>query len=522
MMYQRVPQSSSCNPPIQEKNAQFTPGPFVVQARQNSHRLPTQAEIENKSFNQNKFEAFGLQIKEKHGNITPVEQERLGVLQAKMDEFWAQRAPLQSLQPAIASTLAGDHATQANGNTTGDRPDLSMEHPNKTGMPNALKTGIESLSRYSLDDVRVHYNSPKPAQLQALAYTQGTEIHVAPGQEKHLPHEAWHVVQQKQGRVKSQYRTMGVEINGEEALEREADVMGDRAMQMQTDLTSQKLPSSSGAVIQNMTVIQMVRSAIAPPGMPIDLAGLAAAIIVVDREIAELREEGNEITLGFIDIARINAWREQFDTTMTALGTLNPGAITCTQDEITGQLTPIHRAFRAVIIRLANMRGMLNKSLTDYNDQKKEVADLKAETTGFKSKKPGTPEEPVPSPYRSLVDTFDKKLDGAVVIVEGNFVVVLEHYQLKHNSDLGILQAGGPFKGAKGSQLSGGWDAHKTTYAPQVLAHAKKIIAAHNQVVTEKTTIVPAKARLGDIDAYLTIARDGNDWIINYHGNPPD
>ena len=38
-------------------------------------------------------------------------------------------------------------------------------------------------------------------QLNALAYNSGSPIHVAPGQEQHLPHEAWHVVQQKQGRV---------------------------------------------------------------------------------------------------------------------------------------------------------------------------------------------------------------------------------------------------------------------------------------------------------------------------------
>jgi D-lyxose ketol-isomerase len=61
---------------------------------------------------------------------------------------------------------------------------------------------MEKLSGYSLDDVKVHYNSAKPAQLQAHAYAQGTDIHLAPGQEKHLPHEAWHVVQQKQGIVK--------------------------------------------------------------------------------------------------------------------------------------------------------------------------------------------------------------------------------------------------------------------------------------------------------------------------------
>ena len=72
---------------------------------------------------------------------------------------------------------------------------------NNKGLPEQLKSGIESLSGMSLDNVKVHYNSSKPAQLNAHAYTQGTEIHLAPGQERHLAHEAWHVVQQAQGRV---------------------------------------------------------------------------------------------------------------------------------------------------------------------------------------------------------------------------------------------------------------------------------------------------------------------------------
>ncbi len=100
---------------------------------------------------------------------------------------------------------------------------------NRTGLPDRLKSGIESLSGFSMDDVRVHYHSPKPAQLQAHAYTRGTEIHVAPGQEKHLPHEAWHIVQQMQGRVAPTDRINGININDSDALEREADVMGARA-----------------------------------------------------------------------------------------------------------------------------------------------------------------------------------------------------------------------------------------------------------------------------------------------------
>ncbi|CAN1209968.1 hypothetical protein TUMEXPCC7403_07060 [Tumidithrix helvetica PCC 7403] len=103
------------------------------------------------------------------------------------------------------------------------------ETPNQTGLPNDLKSGVENLSGYSLNDVRVHYNSPKPVQLQALAYTQGTEIHVAPGQEEYLPHEAWHVVQQMQGRVKPTMQMKGVRINDDVGLEREADLMGMKA-----------------------------------------------------------------------------------------------------------------------------------------------------------------------------------------------------------------------------------------------------------------------------------------------------
>jgi uncharacterized protein DUF4157 len=102
---------------------------------------------------------------------------------------------------------------------------------NNTGLPDNLKSGIEQLSGHSMDDVKVHFNSSKPTQLQAHAYTQGTAIHVAPGQEKYLPHEAWHVVQQKQGRVRPTMQMKGrVNVNDEVELEREADVMGENAL----------------------------------------------------------------------------------------------------------------------------------------------------------------------------------------------------------------------------------------------------------------------------------------------------
>lgn len=110
---------------------------------------------------------------------------------------------------------------------------------NHTGLPDTLKSGIENLSGYSMDDVKVHYNSSKPAQLQAHAYAQGTDIHVAGGQEKHLPHEAWHVVQQKQGRVAATTQMKGFAVNDTLDLEREADRQGDKAANMTVHHSSQ-------------------------------------------------------------------------------------------------------------------------------------------------------------------------------------------------------------------------------------------------------------------------------------------
>jgi len=107
---------------------------------------------------------------------------------------------------------------------------MADQKANRTGLPDQLKSGIENLSGHALDDVKVHYNSAKPANMQAHAYAQGNDIHLAPGQEKHLPHEAWHVVQQKQGRVRPTKQLKSkVAINDDPGLEKEADVMGAKA-----------------------------------------------------------------------------------------------------------------------------------------------------------------------------------------------------------------------------------------------------------------------------------------------------
>lgn len=58
-----------------------------------------------------------------------------------------------------------------------------------------------------MDDVQVHYNSQNPRKVGALAYTQEDHVYIASGQEKHLPHELGHVIQQKRGGLLDRHYT---------------------------------------------------------------------------------------------------------------------------------------------------------------------------------------------------------------------------------------------------------------------------------------------------------------------------
>ena len=105
---------------------------------------------------------------------------------------------------------------------------------NKTGIPDDLKAGMENTLNTDLSQVRIHPNSSKAPEVGALAYTQGTDVHFAPGQFKPessagqqlLGHELTHVVQQSQGRVKPTGDVAGLPVNDSPALENEADEMG--------------------------------------------------------------------------------------------------------------------------------------------------------------------------------------------------------------------------------------------------------------------------------------------------------
>lgn len=208
----------------------------------NTHADKTQA---------NKRQSVAIDIAQRQGGgetTFQFEDNRPEVIvQRKLQEI-ADNSP-QARKAAQLHAMTDNHSAQ-------------QEHPilkkkNKTGLPDDLKTGMENLSGYPMDDVKVHYNSDKPAQLNAHAYAQGTDIHLASGQEKHLPHEAWHVVQQKQGRVKAAMQMKdGLSVNDDKSLEHEADVMGQQASEMThaEPGTLQARSSISSKVLQRVFV----------------------------------------------------------------------------------------------------------------------------------------------------------------------------------------------------------------------------------------------------------------------------
>lgn len=117
------------------------------------------------------------------------------------------------------------------------------------GLPAALRSGAETLSGEDLGDVKVHVNSARPTRINALAYTQGNDIYLGAGQERHLSHEVWHVVQQRQGRVRATTQFAGTAINDSPALEREADVMGRRALVVSQRATGRLVRERSGSAV---------------------------------------------------------------------------------------------------------------------------------------------------------------------------------------------------------------------------------------------------------------------------------
>ena len=173
------------------------------------------------------------------------------VTQNKLQDMVNDSPQVRQLK-AVQETADNSPRVQQHDYNTRQKEHLIQKKENKTGLSDDLKTGMENLSGLSLDEVKVHRNSEKPARFQAHAYASGTDIHLGPGQDKHLPHEAWHVVQQMQGRVKPTVQLRGgVSVNDDANLEKEADIMSMKALSTNTSyITTGKNPPAVGNTLQ--------------------------------------------------------------------------------------------------------------------------------------------------------------------------------------------------------------------------------------------------------------------------------
>ncbi|MCD8184817.1 MAG: DUF4157 domain-containing protein [Bacteroides sp.] len=114
---------------------------------------------------------------------------------------------------------------------------VQAKSENQTGIPDNVRQRMEDSFGTDFSSVRVHPESSKAPEVGALAYTQGTDIHFAPGQFKPdtstgqqlLGHELAHVIQQAEGRVQPTTEIGGMAVNDNEGLEHEADVLGAKA-----------------------------------------------------------------------------------------------------------------------------------------------------------------------------------------------------------------------------------------------------------------------------------------------------
>lgn len=103
-------------------------------------------------------------------------------------------------------------------------------------LPQAIQAKMARSFGVDFSSVRVHEGTQAEA-MGAAAYTQGTNLHFAPGQynpgslagQELIGHELAHVVQQSQGRVSAPAQAKGLAVNADAGLESEADEQGSRA-----------------------------------------------------------------------------------------------------------------------------------------------------------------------------------------------------------------------------------------------------------------------------------------------------
>ncbi|MHC5778213.1 eCIS core domain-containing protein [Nostoc sp.] len=211
----------------------------------------------------NKFESRGFSVQTKSDSQqsdlkTQLKQaKRFGhnFSQVSTHESSPSVTALQTKAPAKGESAQSSTSNHSSQNASSSRNSLAA--PVRSKMENSFGT--------SFSDVNIHTDSHQAKGIGALAFTQGNNIHFAPGQynpqnpsgQALLGHELTHVVQQRAGRVPVPHQSKGAPINADSALETEADNMGAKAAQGQQvqipGLSNNNSSATTAPPIQNST-----------------------------------------------------------------------------------------------------------------------------------------------------------------------------------------------------------------------------------------------------------------------------
>lgn len=165
-------------------------------------------------------------------------QRQVGLEEEELSQgkFAAQRQGPDDDEDLLQGKFAAEKMQMKKGGHNTRQQKSNQVQENKTGIPDEIKANMENALGTDFSDVRIHPNSGKAAEVSALAYTQGSDVHFAPGQFKPestvgqqlLGHELAHVVQQRQGRVEPTGEVAGLPVNDSPDLENEADRLAEK------------------------------------------------------------------------------------------------------------------------------------------------------------------------------------------------------------------------------------------------------------------------------------------------------
>jgi hypothetical protein len=145
------------------------------------------------------------------------------------------------------------------------RPRLAGDAGSTRMLPESFRSRMERAFGHDFSTVRIHQGS-RAGAIDALAYTQGADIHFAPGRydptsregQRLLGHELTHVVQQRSGRV-AMPRGAGLPINDHPRLEAEADRTAERVasgLPSNVQTTGRREPTAPPAPLAARPAIQ--------------------------------------------------------------------------------------------------------------------------------------------------------------------------------------------------------------------------------------------------------------------------